>query len=216
MGLDKKIVLASGNKGKVREFIKMFTDLGLDIIPQTELGVGDVPETGTTFVENAIIKARYAAEITGMPAIADDSGIEVDYLNGVPGIYSARYSTLDDSFQGSGDSVDANNNLKLLDALKEVEDKALRTARYQCILVYMRHAADPTPIICQAAWEGIIMHEQVGDNGFGYDPLFWVPEHNMSSAQLDPDVKNRMSHRGKALRLLHDELTCLYNKEKAL
>lgn len=210
MALDKKIVLASGNKGKVREFVKMFADLGLDIVPQTELGVGDVPETGTTFVENAIIKARYAAQITGMPAIADDSGIEVDYLNGVPGIYSARYSTLDDSFKGNGDSVDANNNLKLLDALKDVDDETLRTARYQCILVYMRHAADPTPIICQAAWEGIIMHEQVGDNGFGYDPLFWVPEYNMSSAQLDPEIKNGMSHRGKALRLLHDELTRLY------
>jgi len=210
MGLDKKIVLASGNKGKVKEFVKMFTDLGLDIVPQTELGVGDVAETGTTFVENAIIKARYAAQITGKPAIADDSGIEVDYLNGVPGIYSARYSTLDDSFKGSGDSVDANNNLKLLDALKDVDDEAFRTARYQCILVYMRHAADPTPIICQAAWEGIIMREQVGDNGFGYDPLFWVPEYKMSSAQLDPEIKNAMSHRGKALRLLHDELTLLY------
>jgi len=210
MGLDKKIVLASGNKGKVREFVKMFTDLGLDIVPQTELGVGDVPETGTTFVENAIIKARYASEITAMPAIADDSGIEVDYLNGVPGIYSARYSILDDSFKGSGDSVDANNNLKLLDALKDVDDDTRRTARYQCILVYMRHAADPTPIICQAAWEGIIMKQQIGDNGFGYDPLFWVPEHNMSSAQLDPEIKNGMSHRGKALRLLHDELTALY------
>lgn len=211
MSLDKKIVLASGNKGKVREFVKMFTDLGLNIVPQNELGVGDVPETGTTFVENAIIKARYAAEITGMPAIADDSGIEVDYLNGVPGIYSARYSTLngDDGNYG-GANKDENNNLKLLDALKDVDDDALRTARYQCILVYMRHAADPTPIICQAAWEGIIMKEEVGDNGFGYDPLFWVPEHQMSSAELDPEIKNGMSHRGKALRLLHDELTALY------
>ena len=213
MSLDKKIVLASGNKGKVREFVKMFTDLGLNIIPQTELGVGDVPETGTTFVENAIIKARYASEITGMPAIADDSGIEVDYLGGIPGIYSARYSTLGgDSGEYGGKTKDENNNLKLLDALKDVDDDALRTARYQCILVYMRHAADPTPIICQAAWEGVIMHEEVGDNGFGYDPLFWVPEHKMSSAQLDPDIKNNMSHRGKALRLLHDELTALYKK----
>ncbi len=210
MGLDKKIVLASGNKGKVREFVTMFNDLGLNIIPQTELGVGDVPETGTTFVENAIIKARHAAEITGMPAIADDSGIEVDYLNGAPGIYSARYSTLEGSKDyGTGDT-DKNNNLKLLDELKDVDDEALRTARYQCILVYMRHAADPTPIICQAAWKGIIMKEQVGDNGFGYDPLFWVPEYNMSSAQLDPAVKNQISHRGKALRLQHDKLTRLY------
>ncbi len=210
MGLDKKIVLASGNKGKVREFVTMFKDLGLNIVPQSELGVGDVPETGTTFVENAIIKARHAAEITGMPAIADDSGIEVDYLNGAPGIYSARYSTLEGSKDyGTGDT-DKNNNLKLLDELKGVDDEALRTARYQCILVYMRHAADPTPIICQAAWEGIIMKEQVGDNGFGYDPLFWVPEYTMSSAQLDPAVKNQISHRGKALRLLHDKLTRLY------
>lgn len=215
MGLNKKIVLASGNKGKVREFVTMFTDLGLNIVPQTELGVGDVPETGTTFVENAIIKARHAAEITGMPAIADDSGIEVDYLNGAPGIYSARYSTLQGSKDyGTGDT-DKNNNLKLLDELKDVDDEALRTARYQCILVYMRHAADPTPIICQAAWEGIIMKEQVGDNGFGYDPLFWVPEFKMSSAQLDPAVKNGISHRGKALRLLHDELTRLYQPAQA-
>ncbi len=213
MGLDKKIVLASGNKGKVREFVTMFNDLGLNIVPQTELGVGDVPETGTTFVENAIIKARHAAEITGMPAIADDSGIEVDYLNGAPGIYSARYSTLEGSKDyGTGDT-DKNNNLKLLDELKNVDDETLRTARYQCILVYMRHAADPTPIICQASWEGFIMKEQVGDNGFGYDPLFWVPEHNMSSAQLDPALKNQISHRGKALRLLHNELTHLYTAQ---
>ena len=213
MGLDKKIVLASGNKGKVREFVTMFNDLGLNIVPQTELGVGDVPETGTTFVENAIIKARHAAEITGMPAIADDSGIEVDYLNGAPGIYSARYSTLEGSKDyGTGDT-DKNNNLKLLDELKNVDDETLRTARYQCILVYMRHAADPTPIICQAAWEGFIMKEQVGDNGFGYDPLFWVPEYNMSSAQLDPALKNQISHRGKALRLLHNELTHLYTAQ---
>ncbi len=210
MALDKKIVLASGNKGKVREFVKMFSDLGLAIVPQTELGVGDVPETGTTFVENAIIKARYAAEITAMPAIADDSGIEVDYLKGAPGIYSARYSTLDGSKDYGADSIDKNNNLKLLDALKDVSDDNLRTARYQCILVYMRHAADPTPIICQAAWEGVIMREQIGDNGFGYDPLFWVPEHGVSSAQLDPNIKNGMSHRGKALRELHQELTQLY------
>ncbi len=214
MESNTKIVLASGNKGKVREFVKMFTDLGLNIIPQTELGVGDVPETGTTFVENAIIKARYASEITGMPAIADDSGIEVDYIKGAPGIYSARYSTLEGSKEYGANSTDENNNLKLLDALKEVKDDALRTARYQCILVYMRHAADPTPIICQAAWEGIIMREEVGDNGFGYDPLFWVPEHQMSSAQLDPDIKNGMSHRGKALRHLHKELTALYQVSK--
>lgn len=205
MGLDKKIVLASGNKGKIREFSKMFADLGVNIVPQTELGVGDVPETGTTFVENAIIKARYAAEITGMPAIADDSGIEVDFLQGAPGIYSARYSG-DEKGVGASDEK---NNLKLLEVMKEVADDQ-RSARYQCILVYMRHAADPTPIICQAAWEGLIMREEVGENGFGYDPLFYVPEFEMSSAMLDPDVKNSVSHRGKALRMLHDELVRIY------
>ncbi len=210
MDLSKKIVLASGNKGKVREFVKMFADLGIDVTPQTELGVGDVAETGTTFVENAIIKARYAAEITGMPAVADDSGIEVDYLKGAPGIYSARYSTRNDDTDYGAGSTDENNNLKLLAALKDVENDKLRTARYQCILVFMRHAEDPTPIICQAAWEGIIMREELGDNGFGYDPLFWVPEHQVSSAQLDPDIKNSMSHRGKALSLLHTQLKALY------
>lgn len=205
MGLEKKIVLASGNKGKIREFSKMFADLGVNIVPQTELGVGDVPETGTTFVENAIIKARYAAEITGMPAIADDSGIEVDFLQGAPGIYSARYSG-DENGVGASDEK---NNLKLLQVMQDVADDQ-RSARYQCILVYMRHAADPTPIICQAAWEGIIMREKVGENGFGYDPLFYVPEFEMSSAMLDPDVKNSISHRGKALRMLHDELVRIY------
>jgi len=138
----------------------------------------------------------------------------VDYLKGVPGIYSARYSTMNDAnghcVDFGADSTDKNNNLKLLDALKDVADDELRTARYQCILVYMRHAADPVPIICQAAWEGVIMREEVGDNGFGYDPLFWVPEYKMSSAQLAPDIKNGISHRGKALRLLHDKLTALY------
>lgn len=206
MGIDKTIVLASGNAGKLREFKAMFSDLGIDIVPQTELAVTDVPETGTTFVENAIIKARHAAEITGMPAIADDSGIEVDYLNGAPGIYSARYSG---DLDGQG-ATDERNNQKLLQALEGVDDSK-RSARYQCILVYMRHAADPTPIICQASWEGRILHEEIGENGFGYDPLFYVPEYDMSSAMLEPEVKNRISHRGKALELLHEELKKLYS-----
>jgi len=202
---EKKIVLASGNKGKIREFQAMFDDLGLNIVPQTELGVGDIPETGTTFVENAIIKARYAAEITGLPAIADDSGIEIDYLQGAPGIYSARFSG-DENGHGA---TDENNNLKVLEALRGVPQEK-RTARYQCILVFMEHAADPTPIICQAAWEGIIMEEEVGDNGFGYDPLFWVPEFKLSSAQLASEQKNKISHRGKALELLHQEMEKFY------
>lgn len=202
---EKKIVLASGNKGKIREFQAMFDDLGLNIVPQTELGVGDVPETGTTFVENAIIKARHAAEITGLPAIADDSGIEIDYLNGAPGIYSARFSG---DAEGKGAS-DEKNNLKVLESLQGVPQDQ-RTARYQCILVFMQHAADPTPIICQAAWEGIIMTEEVGENGFGYDPLFWVPEFEMSSAQLSPEQKNKISHRAKALHLLHQAMEKVY------
>ncbi|MFK5983828.1 MAG: RdgB/HAM1 family non-canonical purine NTP pyrophosphatase [Pseudomonadota bacterium] len=199
-----KVVLASGNKGKLREFIAMFSDLGLNIIPQNELGVGDVPETGTTFVENAIIKARYASQITGLPAIADDSGIEIDYLKGQPGIYSARFSG---DKNGVGAS-DEKNNLKVLELLKGVPEEQ-RTARYQCILVYMEHAKDPTPIICQASWEGIIMDKEVGDNGFGYDPLFWLAEFQCSSAQLPPEEKNKISHRGKALKELYNKIKTL-------
>jgi len=199
------IVLASGNKGKLREFDALFSPLGIHITPQTELGVGDVPETGTTFVENAIIKARHAAKVTGLPAISDDSGIEIDYLNGAPGVYSARFSADSD---GNG-ATDEKNNQKVLDSLKGVPQEQ-RTARYQCILVYMAHADDATPIICQAAWEGIIMEEEVGENGFGYDPLFWVPEFECSSAQLSPEQKNKISHRGKALDMLYQELLKIY------
>ena len=198
---NQKVVLASGNKGKLREFITMFSELGLNIIPQTELGVGDIAETGTTFVENAIIKARYAAEITGLPAVADDSGIEIDYLKGAPGIYSARFSG---DKNGKG-ATDENNNLKVLELLKGVPQEQ-RTARYQCILVFMEHAKDPTPIICQAAWEGIILDKEIGENGFGYDPLFWLPEYQCTSAQLAPQEKNKISHRGKALEDLYQQI----------
>ncbi len=203
--MTKKIVLASGNKGKLREFSALFTDLGIEIVPQSELGVGDVEETGTTFVENAIIKARHACEITGLPAIADDSGIEIDYLNGAPGIYSARFSA--DEPGGASDEKNNQKVLRLLDGVPR--DK--RTARYQCILVYMRHAADPVPVICQADWEGVILEEEIGENGFGYDPLFWLEEYQCTSAQLEPQQKNRISHRGKALRALHQQLQQLIN-----
>lgn len=201
-----QLVLASGNKGKIREFQAMFDNLGLNIVPQTEMGVGDVPETGTTFVENAIIKARHAAQVTGLPAIADDSGIEIDYLDGAPGVYSARFSG-DENGVGA---TDEKNNLKVLASLQGVPQEQ-RTARYQCILVYMAHAGDPTPIICQASWDGVIMEEEVGDNGFGYDPLFWVPEFSCSSAQLAPEQKNKISHRAKALELLYQELRKVYS-----
>jgi XTP/dITP diphosphohydrolase len=189
----KEIVLASGNPGKVREINQLLANLDLKVRPQGEFGVEDVEETGLSFVENALIKARNAARHTGLPAIADDSGIEVDALNGAPGIYSARYA-------GAGASDRANLE-KLLEALRNVPE-AERSARFQCLMVYMRHAEDPTPLICQGTWEGRILLEARGANGFGYDPVFYVPEHDCSSAELAPDVKNTLSHRGQALRKL--------------
>lgn len=192
-----RVVLASNNKGKLREFADLLNGLHLDIIPQAQLGVSDADETGLTFVENALIKARHAAGITGLPAIADDSGIEVDALQGAPGIYSARYA-------GMGAS-DAANNAKLLQALADVPD-AQRAARYQCLIVYMRHALDPTPIICSGSWEGRILTAPRGSGGFGYDPLFFVPTHQCSGGELDAVEKNRISHRGQALRKLLDAL----------
>ena len=189
----QKIVLASNNKGKLKEFSEMLSSLDMEVLPQASFNIEDADETGLTFVENAIIKARHASAIAGLPAIADDSGLEVDSLNGAPGIYSARYS-------GEG-ATDEKNLLKLLDALKNVPEEK-RTARFQCLLVYMRHAEDPTPLICQGTWEGVISTEAMGDNGFGYDPIFYVPTHQCSSAQLGAEAKNALSHRGQALKKL--------------
>ena len=189
----KKVVLASGNPGKVREIGEMLKALDIEVVPQSEFDVPEADETGTTFVENAIIKARNAAHYTGLPAIADDSGIEVDALNGAPGVYSARYS-------GPG-ATDRSNNDKMLAELSGVEGPA-RSARYQAILVYMSHAGDPTPLISQGSWEGLILEQPRGENGFGYDPIFYVPEYDCSSAELSPELKNQLSHRGKALRKL--------------
>ncbi len=188
-----QIILASNNAGKVREFNQLLEGSGLQVRPQSEFGVPDIEETGLTFVENAILKARNAAKLTGLPAIADDSGLEVDALDGAPGIYSARYA-------GEGAS-DVRNLEKLLRALEKVDDPH-RTARFQCLMVYMRHAQDPTPLIFQGTWEGSILHRPRGDSGFGYDPVFYVPEQQRSSAELAPAVKNSLSHRGKALRQL--------------
>jgi XTP/dITP diphosphohydrolase len=188
-----RIVLASGNKGKVRELQALLSVHEIQILPQSDFGVPDAAETGLSFVENAIIKARNASRHSGLPAIADDSGLEVDYLNGAPGIYSARYA--------GPQCSDADNNAKLLAALQGVSD-AQRAARFQCVLVYMRHAEDPTPLICQGSWEGRILTAPLGDNGFGYDPLFWVESEQASSAQLSPQRKNQLSHRGQALRAL--------------
>lgn len=199
----QKIVLASNNKGKVREFGEILSTINMEVLPQANFNIEDADETGLTFVENAIIKARHASTIAGLPAIADDSGLEVDFLNGAPGIYSARYSDMENAGEGA---TDEKNLLKLLDALKDVPEEK-RTARFQCVLVYMRHAKDPTPIICQGAWEGIIGTEKHGDNGFGYDPIFYVPSHNCSSAELSSAEKNKLSHRGIALKKLLKKLT---------
>ena len=189
----QKIVLASNNKGKVREFDEMLSPLNMEVVPQANFNIVDADETGLSFVENAIIKARHASAIAKLPAIADDSGLEVDALNGAPGIYSARYS-------GEG-ATDEKNLLKLLEELKNVPGEE-RTARFQCVLVYMRHAADPTPLIFQGTWDGIISTEPHGENGFGYDPVFYVPTHDCSSAELSAEVKNSLSHRGQALKKL--------------
>ena len=189
----KEIVLASSNPGKVREVNQLLAQLDLHVRPQGAYGVPDVEETGLTFVENAILKARNAAQHTGLPAIADDSGIEVDALNGAPGIYSARFAGA-----GAGDQA---NLEKLLAEMRDVPE-AQRGARFQCLLVYLRHAGDPTPLICQGTWEGRILSAARGDNGFGYDPVFYVPTHDCSSAELSPEVKNSLSHRGQALRQL--------------
>jgi len=186
-----KIVLASGNAGKLKEFSELLSGLDMDVIPQSHFKLSEAEETGLTFVENAIIKARHACLHTGLPAIADDSGIEVDALNGGPGIYSARYSGLGASDQQNLDA--------LLAALKDSPDLQ-RSARYQCVIVYLRHAEDPTPIICQASWEGKILMAPIGKGGFGYDPIFWVEESNCSAAELTAQQKHAVSHRGKAIR----------------
>ncbi|WP_295399420.1 RdgB/HAM1 family non-canonical purine NTP pyrophosphatase [uncultured Thiocystis sp.] len=195
--IGESIVLASNNPGKVREIGQLLADARIRVVPQNEYGVPEVAETGLTFVENAILKARHAAQYSGLAAIADDSGLEVDALQGAPGIYSARYAGV-----GASDEDNLVKLLKDLEGLPEAE----RTARFQCVLVYLRHAFDPTPLICQGTWEGVILTDVRGANGFGYDPIFFVPTHGCSSAELDPETKNRLSHRGQALRQLHDLL----------
>ncbi|MDH5424690.1 MAG: RdgB/HAM1 family non-canonical purine NTP pyrophosphatase [Gammaproteobacteria bacterium] len=190
-----KIVLASNNAGKVREINELLKAYDINVVPQSDYHVDSVAETGLSFVENAIIKARYAALKTGLPAIADDSGIEVDALHGAPGIYSARFA--------GENATDKDNNKKLLEQLKGIET-AERSARYQCVMVFMRHATDPTPVIASGSWEGVILESARGKGGFGYDPLFYVPTHQCSAAELGAELKNKLSHRSKALiSLLH-------------
>jgi XTP/dITP diphosphohydrolase len=195
----QQIVLASGNAGKIREIQALLA--GHTIVPQSAFNVAECEETGITFVENAILKARNAARQSQLPSIADDSGLVVDALDGAPGVFSARYA-------GVGAS-DQDNIEKLLRELQGVPDQQ-RSARFICVMVFMAHAGDPCPVIAQGVWEGRILAQAAGENGFGYDPVFWVPEHNCASAELTPAVKNSLSHRGKALR---DLVTLIRAKE---
>jgi XTP/dITP diphosphohydrolase len=189
----QKIVLASNNAGKVNEIQALLADRNFEVIPQSALQIPEAEESGLTFRENALIKARHAARLSGLPAIADDSGLEVDALNGAPGVYSARYA-------GTGSS-DADNNRKLLAALSGVPGP-LRSARFRCAVVMLRDANDPSPLVAEGNWEGFILEQSQGSGGFGYDPLFHVAEKGYSAAELSGEEKNRLSHRGKALQAL--------------
>jgi XTP/dITP diphosphohydrolase len=194
----RRLVLASANEGKLREISQLLAPLDWEVVPQVELQVPDVEETGLSFVENAIIKARNAALHSGLPALADDSGLEVDALQGAPGIYSARYA---------GEGATDQENLDLLLERLQNTPKTKRNARFQCLMVYVRNDADPTPIICQGTWEGRIVDEASGDNGFGYDPVFYISKQQCTAAQIEPDLKNRLSHRGQALSQMIERLS---------
>lgn len=195
--MTEKLVIASNNKGKIAELAELLAPLGMTPVAQGELGVGEADEPAVTFVENAILKARHAARATGLPALADDSGLAVDALSGRPGVRSARFA---------GDEASDEDNVQaLLEALADVEDER-RGAQFHCVLVYLRHADDPTPIICHGRWPGTILRAPRGDGGFGYDPVFLAPEHNCSAAELSRAEKGRISHRGRALSLLLEQL----------
>lgn len=194
-------VLASNNPGKLKEFREILADTHLSIIPQSDLGVPEIEETGLSFVENAILKARNASLHSGLPALADDSGLEVAILNGAPGIHSARYAG-----NGIGKTSDAENCKKLLSDLIATSEEE-RAARFQCVLVLIRHAHDPSPLICQGTWNGHILSTEQGENGFGYDPLFYVPTHQCSAAELSSVVKNQISHRAQAVSKLVQRLS---------
>lgn len=196
-----KIVFASGNAGKVREVGQLLDGLSIDVLPQSEFNVPEIEETGLTFIENAIQKARNAAHHTGLPAIADDSGIAVDVLQGRPGIYSARFAGV-----GASDEENLNKLVSLVKSFSEQE----RTARFICSMVYLRHEEDPTPMIAEGVWEGQLLLEPKGQDGFGYDPIFYVSSEQCTSAELPPEIKNKLSHRGQALRKLLGQLSSLY------
>jgi XTP/dITP diphosphohydrolase len=197
--MDRRIVLATGNAGKLKEIREIFSGIDVGIVAQSDFDTPEAIEDGLSFVENAIIKARNAAAHTGLPALSDDSGIEVDALNGEPGIHSARYAGNDES-----------NIQRLLRELDGLPDSK-RTARFQCVMVYLRHANDPVPVIAQGAWEGRILQAPQGEGGFGYDPVFYVPERGCSAAELSSEDKNTLSHRGKALRHMLDALASSYS-----
>ena len=196
--MTQKVVLASGNKGKIAEIQAILKHQNIEVISQSHFNVPDVEETGTTFIENAIIKAKHASKISGLPAIADDSGLEVDAINGAPGVYSARYAGLP--------SNDKNNTAKLLNVLEKIPKKQ-RAARFHCVMVFMAHANDPSPLTGHGVWEGSIAFKEAGNNGFGYDPVFYLPEHNCMSAELIPSIKNTLSHRAKALKQLLPQIS---------
>ena len=195
--MGKRVVLASANSGKLKELAALLGEFSIELVAQAHYHIESVEETGLSFVENAIIKARHASRLTGMPAIADDSGLCVDALKGGPGIYSARYA--------GADASDEDNIVELLSAMKNVPDSE-RAASFECVIVFLEYPEDPTPIICHGRWSGRVLRETRGENGFGYDPLFFAPETGCSCAELDPETKNRLSHRAKATRQLVEQL----------
>ncbi len=196
-----QIVLASGNAGKLREIAQLLEGLNLEILPQSEFNVPEIEETGHTFVDNAILKARNAAHYTGLPAIADDSGIAVDVLRGRPGIYSARFAGI-----GASDEENLEKLIRMVEPFPDEE----RTARFICSMVYIRHEEDHVPVIAEGVWEGQLLIDPKGQNGFGYDPIFYVSSQQCTSAELPPEIKNKLSHRGQALRKLLEQLSSLY------
>ena len=192
----KKLILASNNPGKLREFQHMLEPLGIEVLTQAELGISEAEEPHVTFIENALAKARHVSKLSGLPALADDSGICVAALGGAPGVFSARYA-------GDNPKSDQRNNEKLLHDMQDVAD---RRAHYYCVLVLVRFADDPQPIIAEGEWHGEIAHIEQGNGGFGYDPLFWLPELGKMSAELTRDEKHEISHRGQAMRVLLQRL----------
>lgn len=193
-----KIVLASNNAGKIKEIKALLADLPVELISQAELDISEVEETGTTFIENSLIKARHASKAAGLPAVADDSGLAIDALDGAPGIYSSRYA--------GEDANDLDRINKVLAELKTIPDNK-RTAEFHCAITLVKNAEDPSPLVCEGIWPGTILYAPQGNRGFGYDPIFYIPEYQCSAAELDPDLKNQISHRGRAMAAFRKELT---------